>query len=131
MKKVLMSVAGVGAVVGLLGVLGVGCAAPSYVAGKRVAPAVPAGLSHTEKRIDGKDGVKLFSQSWRPEGEPRAGVVVVHGLKDYSGRYGEFAASLVKRGYAVYAYDSAGMGTRKAPASGSTASPSISTTWTS
>jgi acylglycerol lipase len=110
MRKVLLSLIGLVAVVLSLGFFGIGCAAPAYVAGKRVAPAVAAGVSHAEERFDGKQGVKIFSQSWRPTGEPKAVVVLVHGLKDYSDRYNDFAASLVKRGYAVYALDLRGHG---------------------
>lgn len=94
----------------LLGFLGIGCAAPAYVAGRRVAPAVAAGVIHAEERFEGKEGVKLFSQSWRPAGQPRAIVVLVHGLKDYSDRYRDFAVWLVARGYAVHALDLRGHG---------------------
>lgn len=86
------------------------CAGPSYIAGRRVAPAVPDGVQHAEDRFEGKDGVKLFTQSWRPAETPKAVVVVVHGLKDYSDRYGELAATLVKHGYAVHAFDLRGHG---------------------
>lgn len=86
------------------------CAGPSYVAGRRVAPAVPDTLSHAEDRFEGKEGVKLFTQSWRPTEQPKAVVVVVHGLKDYSDRYGELATTLVRHGYAVHAFDLRGHG---------------------
>lgn len=86
------------------------CAGPSYVAGRRVAPPVPDTLTHGEDRFEGKGGVKLFTQSWRPTAPPKAVVVVVHGLKDYSDRYGELAATLVKHGYAVHALDLRGHG---------------------
>lgn len=85
-------------------------AGPPFVAGKRVAPRPPEGVEHAEDHFTGKNGVELFCQSWRPVGEPRAAVVIVHGLKDYSDRYGDFAASLVKRGYAVHALDLRGHG---------------------
>lgn len=110
MRKVLLSVRGVVVAVLALGFLGVGCAAPSYVAGKRIAPEIAAGVSHAEDRFEGKEGVKLFSQSWRPADAPKAAVVLVHGLKDYSNRNNEFAATLVKHGYAVYAFDLRGHG---------------------
>ena len=110
MRKLLLSLAGVVVALLALGFFGIGCAAPAYVAGKRVAPAVAPGVTHGEARFDGKDGVKLFSQSWRPEGEAKAVVVVVHGLKDYSDRYNDFAATLVKHGYAVHALDLRGHG---------------------
>ena len=110
MRKVLLSLVGIVVLLVVLGLMGVGCAGPAYVAGKRVAPAIAADVSHTEQRFEGKGGLKLFSQSWRPSAEPRAVVVLVHGLKDYSDRYNDFAASLVKKGYAVYALDLRGHG---------------------
>ena len=110
MKKALLSLLAVVVLIVALGFVGIGCAAPAYVAGKRIAPAIAADVSHAEERFDGKEGLKLFSQSWRPATEPRAVVVLVHGLKDYSDRYNDFAASLVKRGYAVYALDLRGHG---------------------
>jgi acylglycerol lipase len=88
-----------------------GCAAPAYVAGRRVAPQVPLDVTHTENRMEGKDGVSLFVQSWRPvQGETKAVVVVVHGLKDDSDRYAGFAHALTQHGYAVHALDLRGHG---------------------
>lgn len=88
-----------------------GCAAPAYVAGLRVAPAKIAWASHEELRFDTKDGVSLFYQSWRPQkGEPKAAVLLVHGLKDHSDRYEVFARELVEHGYAVHALDLRGHG---------------------
>jgi alpha-beta hydrolase superfamily lysophospholipase len=87
------------------------CAAPAYVAGKRVPPTVPDDVAHRESYLNGKDGVMLLTQSWLPKsGEPKAVVVLVHGLKDYSDRYGDFAHALTQHGYAVYAYDQRGHG---------------------
>lgn len=51
-----------------------------------------------------------FSQSWHPQGAPRALVVISHGLAEHSGRYGELAARLTARGYAVHALDHRGHG---------------------
>ncbi len=111
MKKLFFSVLGVGVVVVLGLSLGVGCAAPNYVAGQRVAPPVPADVTHTEGRLEGKDGVSLLVQSWKPaQGETKAVVVVVHGLKDYSDRYADFAHALTQHGYAVHALDQRGHG---------------------
>src|SRR3989338_11538789 len=53
---------------------------------------------------------RLFERWWAPEGEPRAVVVIVHGYAEHSGRYGETAEYLVRRGYAVYAFDLRGHG---------------------
>jgi alpha-beta hydrolase superfamily lysophospholipase len=68
-------------------------------------------LSHEESTFEGIGGLKLFSQSWRPVGEePRAVLIVVHGLRDHSSRYGELAEHLVGQGFAVYAFDLRGHG---------------------
>jgi alpha-beta hydrolase superfamily lysophospholipase len=87
------------------------CAAPAYVAGKRVPPAVPDDVVHHESYLNGKDGVMLLTQSWLPKnGEAKAVVIVVHGLKDCSDHYADFAHALTQHGYAVYAYDQRGHG---------------------
>lgn len=51
-----------------------------------------------------------YSRSWRPQGAPRALVVISHGLAEHSGRYGELAGRLTSRGYAVHALDHRGHG---------------------
>jgi alpha-beta hydrolase superfamily lysophospholipase len=56
------------------------------------------------------DGVDVFVRRWRPDGAPRAAVLVAHGLSEHSGRYARFAAMLVGAGYAVYAIDHRGHG---------------------
>ena len=67
-------------------------------------------VRHEEGIFDGTDGVRLFEQSWRPEGNPKAVLVIVHGLKDYSGHYEGAATALARRGYAVHAFDLRGHG---------------------
>jgi alpha-beta hydrolase superfamily lysophospholipase len=89
---------------------GVGCAGPAYVAGKRVAPAVPADIVHAEARLETADGLKLLTQSWKPQGETKGALVIVHGLKDYGDRYADFAAEVARRGYEVHALDLRGHG---------------------
>ena len=51
-----------------------------------------------------------FTQSWLPQGAPRALVVISHGLAEHSGRYVELAGRLTARGYAVHALDHRGHG---------------------
>ncbi|HEX8703308.1 MAG TPA: alpha/beta hydrolase [Myxococcaceae bacterium] len=63
-------------------------------------------LSHEQWTLEGTGGLQLFAQSWRPANEePRAVLVVVHGLKDHSSRYWELAARMVGEGFAVHAFD--------------------------
>jgi alpha-beta hydrolase superfamily lysophospholipase len=52
----------------------------------------------------------LHGQAWLPEDEPRAVVVISHGLAEHGGRYDALAQRLVARGYAVYALDHRGHG---------------------
>ena len=93
--------------------LAVGCASsPPYV-GLRTperAARVPAGVEHAEGSFAGQGGIKLFEQSWKPVGASKGVLVVVHGLKDHSARYQDFAEEAVRRGYAVYAFDLRGHG---------------------
>ena len=52
----------------------------------------------------------IFMQSWLPEQQPRAAIVLVHGLAEHSGRYTEFAEVFTAAGYAVHACDLPGHG---------------------
>jgi acylglycerol lipase len=67
-------------------------------------------LDHAEGTFEGSGGIHLFEQSWRPKGAARGVLVIMHGLKDYSGHYAWVAEALVERGYAVYAFDLRGHG---------------------
>jgi alpha-beta hydrolase superfamily lysophospholipase len=57
-----------------------------------------------------KDGLKLFTRTWRPPAKPRAVVALVHGYAEHSGRYASLAADLVAEGHAVLGYDHRGFG---------------------
>jgi len=50
------------------------------------------------------DGLKLHTVRWVPQ-EPKASVIIVHGLGEHSGRYVPMAEALIARGYAVFALD--------------------------
>jgi acylglycerol lipase len=89
------------------------CAAPRYLARtapRHVPPPPVPGVVHAEGTFTAYDGVRLFEQSWRPAGEPKAALVVMHGLKDHSSRYGALAERLAAGGYAVHAFDLRGHG---------------------
>ena len=68
------------------------------------------GIQHSDDWFDGAHGVRLYSQSWRPQRQPRAAVVVVHGLFEHSGRYVSLADYLVPLGIAVASFDHRGHG---------------------
>lgn len=67
-------------------------------------------MTHTTGAFRTTDGVKLFTQAWLPSGEPKAGIFLVHGLAEHSGRYAHVAEYLMARGFAVYAMDLRGHG---------------------
>lgn len=67
-------------------------------------------MNHRENDLEGVGGVRLYSQSWLPDGPPRAVVVIAHGAGEHSGRYAHVAARLVDEGYAIYALDHRGHG---------------------
>lgn len=63
-------------------------------------------IAHEQTVFEGTGGLRLFAQSWRPtREEPRAVLIVVHGLRDHSSRYAELAEHLVGQGFAVHAFD--------------------------
>jgi alpha-beta hydrolase superfamily lysophospholipase len=63
-------------------------------------------VAHTSAR----GSSRLYQQSWRPDGETEAVVLLVHGLAEHSGRYTHVAKHLTKRGFAVFALDHYGHG---------------------
>ncbi len=56
------------------------------------------------------DGLTIHTEAWPVAGEPRAVVLIVHGLGEHIGRYAHVAAFLNERGYAVYGLDHRGHG---------------------
>jgi len=89
-----------------------GCAHQEYAAGRRGTPPLTVtdpSIAHAEGTFQGQGGIGLFEQSWRPA-EPRAVLVIMHGLKDHSSRYAETAEALARRGFAVHAFDLRGHG---------------------
>jgi acylglycerol lipase len=64
----------------------------------------------TEERFPGAGGLNIFFRSWRPGGDPRAVLVIVHGFNAHSGYYAWVAEQLVSNGIAVYALDLRGRG---------------------
>lgn len=67
-------------------------------------------MQHTQGSFENRRGNRIFTQQWLPEGPPRAGILLVHGLSEHSGRYQHVAHYLVARGYAVFALDHTGHG---------------------
>ncbi len=67
-------------------------------------------MNHREDFVEGVGGLRLYRQTWLPDGPPRAVVVIAHGAGEHSGRYAHVAARLVDEGYAVYTLDHRGHG---------------------
>lgn len=49
-------------------------------------------------------------QSWLPEGDKQAVIVLIHGLGEHSGRYQNVVDALAPQGYAIYSFDHRGHG---------------------
>ena len=49
------------------------------------------------------DGAEITAYRWSGDGDPRAIVVVAHGMGEHAGRYRRLAEALVDAGYVVYA----------------------------
>jgi len=60
--------------------------------------------------LDGPRGLKLATRTWRPERTARAAILLVHGLAEHCGRYGNLVERALPRGYAVYGLDHVGHG---------------------
>jgi acylglycerol lipase len=92
-------------VVGLTMWLG-GCAVP-----RAQSDAEHAGSPRLEAdRMIAADGAALPLSVWRPQGEPRAVVLALHGFNDYRQAFADLGAFLVERDIATYAYDQRGFG---------------------
>ena len=72
-------------------------------------------MIHATGLLTGAGGRRIFWQSWSPDGEPRALVVIVHGAGEHSDRYVHVADRLCADGYAVYALDHRGHGRSEGP----------------
>jgi alpha-beta hydrolase superfamily lysophospholipase len=67
-------------------------------------------MKHREGFFKGVRDANIYYQGWLPEGEPKAVLLIVHGLGEHSGRYGNVVNHFVPLGYAVYGIDHFGHG---------------------
>lgn len=63
-----------------------------------------------ENSFVGVGGLKIHTRSWTPDGDPRAVVVICHGVNSHSGQHTWSAEQFLSDGYAVYAHDHRGRG---------------------
>ena len=67
-------------------------------------------MAATEATFEGVGGLNIFYRSWEPAGEPRAVVVICHGVNSHGGQYLWAAERLTESGFAVFALDLRGRG---------------------
>ncbi len=67
-------------------------------------------MQHISSSFQSEDCLRIHTEAWLPVADPKAVVVVVHGVSEHVGRYAHVAAALVDHGYAVYGYDHRGHG---------------------
>jgi alpha-beta hydrolase superfamily lysophospholipase len=67
-------------------------------------------MKHEQGKFRGARNAEIFQQSWLPDGEVQAVLLVVHGIGEHSGRYMNLVNHFVPLGYAVYALDHFGHG---------------------
>ena len=70
----------------------------------------PPETAHKESVLEASDGVRLHAQYWKPSGNPKAVVCIVHGVLEHSGRYAHVAKVLNRSAYLVAAIDLRGHG---------------------
>jgi acylglycerol lipase len=63
----------------------------------------------TEQWLDGTGG-RIFTRHWEPAGEPKANLVICHGVNSHGGQYIGAGETFAARGFAVTALDLRGRG---------------------
>lgn len=75
-------------------------------------------MTSAASRIDygvARNGARQLRRQWVPAGQPRAAVLIVHGICEHSGRYEHVGARLAAAGFATVAYDQRGHGKTEGP----------------
>lgn len=67
-------------------------------------------MEHSDGTFMGVRGLSIYYQAWLPEGDPKAVIIIVHGLGEHSGRYDNLVNHMVPLGYALYGFDLPGHG---------------------
>ena len=67
-------------------------------------------MNYEKSFITMSDGKEIMFHSWTGEEDPKAVVVISHGMAEHVGRYAAFAEHLVSRGFAVFGEDHRGHG---------------------
>ena len=67
-------------------------------------------MKHIDGSFNGVRGMEIFYQGWLPEGDTKAVLIIIHGIGEHSGRYGNLVKHFVPKGYALYGWDHIGHG---------------------
>jgi alpha-beta hydrolase superfamily lysophospholipase len=68
-------------------------------------------MKHNQDTFYGTKNQALFYKYWLPDDQsPRAALLIIHGLAEHCGRYGNVVDYFMPRGYAVYGLDHVGHG---------------------
>jgi alpha-beta hydrolase superfamily lysophospholipase len=67
-------------------------------------------MKQEDGRLRGVGDLEIYWQAWLPDGDPRAAVVLAHGVSEHSERYAHVGKALSDAGYALYALDQRGHG---------------------
>ena len=67
-------------------------------------------MKHHEGYFKSVRDTNIYYQYWLPDGEPKAVLLVAHGIAEHSGRYMNVVNHFVPAGYAVYGIDHIGHG---------------------
>jgi alpha-beta hydrolase superfamily lysophospholipase len=67
-------------------------------------------MDQSEGTFQGMNGLELYYQCRRPDGEAKAVVAIIHGFREHSGRYAGVVDRLTDHGYIVYGFDHRGHG---------------------
>ena len=70
-------------------------------------------MKYAQETIVMSDSNKNVLHSWLPDTEPKAVIVLSHGMVEHAARYEPFAAECCKRGIALYAEDHRGHGKQR------------------
>lgn len=70
-------------------------------------------MIHYEFNWKNPAGRELYAQGWLPKGNPKAIILLIHGMGEHSSRYVHVADYLTKHGYAILANDRVGHGKSK------------------
>lgn len=67
-------------------------------------------MTHQQSTLSSNSGCRIYTQNWQPGDEPKAVLILVHGLAEHSNRYVGIANYFTEQDYAVYALDHEGHG---------------------